>query len=658
MSGGSLFMNGNATQAVSQTVNGLYLNSVQNTIGVDVSGTGQNNATLNLGDLHRSVGAYVIINDTPNATSGGLAVATTSTANGTYGILGGWITVGNNDWAVNSSGNILPYSGYATKNNVSTWSTGDNITNSAAFSSSLPNDLTIGSLRYNASGTTTATISAGKTLTIGSGGILVTSSSGNGTLAGGNVTSGVNELIFTTASGKVLTISSVIADNATSPLSITKVGSGTVVLTVANTYSGDIYVNTGTIQVNTIAASGTASSLGKSGIIYLGSPDTVLTPPRLVYTGATTSTDRSFVFGEGGRRSTVTSQNTTLTLTGSITGNGSLSVNNSVVSGVSAVLAIPGTKGFSGMTAITTGILSVDTLAPIGQPSGLGTGLDGGTVAIGNGTAGTFQYSGGTASTDRPLQLGNGTDGGSINLVATDPNATLTWSGPMYFASGQPLNPVPGSTSITFSVGPTNVRPFSLRTAGTLGLQRQHRHGRAIYGQLRKDGTGTVILGGTNGYAIGTTVNSGTLITDTNFSNGTITNVSTTNVIGLNILRRDAFARVAPEDDEQCHQRYDRRPVARGCCNCQSRSDQQRDGRLQHDVASIANQGTPDNRISRRALGRRRWNHQLQRRRFSRRSQDRAGICAGERSKSRRWHVLRPRRARRHGCRRRICSGR
>jgi hypothetical protein len=52
-----------------------------------------------------------------------------------------------------------------------------------------------------------------------------------------------------------------------------------------------------------------------------------------------------------------------------------------------------------------------------------------------------------------------------------------------------------------------------------------------------------VILGGSNGYTIGTTVSAGTLITNTNFSNGTITNVSSTTVTGLNVV--SGYARVA-----------------------------------------------------------------------------------------------------------------
>ena len=72
----------------------------------------------------------------------------------------------------------------------------------------------------------------------------------------------------------------------------------------------------------------------------------------------------------------------------------------------------------------------------------------------------------------------------------------------------------------------------------TLPLLHDSGLGATPDGGLTKNGVGTLILGGSNGYAIGTTVNSGTLITNTNFSNGTVTNVSTTAVTGLSVTRR------------------------------------------------------------------------------------------------------------------------
>src|SRR5439155_24339762 len=59
--------------------------------------------------------------------------------------------------------------------------------------------------------------------------------------------------------------------------------------------------------------------------------------------------------------------------------------------------------------------------------------------------------------------------------------------------------------------------------------------GSGIWGHLQTFGTGTLILNGNNKYAIGTTVNAGTLITSTNLSNATVTAVNTALQGGLTI---------------------------------------------------------------------------------------------------------------------------
>src|SRR5205823_14671972 len=102
-----------------------YINSGQNTITIDVSGTGQLNSTLNAGAFNRSVGSSLNFNATPNGTSGGIPAVTTTTGNGPYGIVGGWMTIGSNDFVTVTGGN-LGVATYATKNDETTWATNDN----------------------------------------------------------------------------------------------------------------------------------------------------------------------------------------------------------------------------------------------------------------------------------------------------------------------------------------------------------------------------------------------------------------------------------------------------------------------------------------------------------------------------------------------------
>ena len=385
-------------------------------------------------------------------------------------------------------------------------------------------------------------------LTIGSGGILLAGGTSSNTtntqtISSGSITSGAGEIIATTGSSKTLSISSVITDNGTTPVAVSKNGSGTMALTGANTFTGGVFLNTGTINTNTLANTGQPSSLGANGTIYIGSTN----PGRINYSGSTTATDRNFVLGEGGATLLLNINSSTITLSGSIDGPGGLTKGGGANGAAFSALVILGSKTFGGAVIVNPGLLSVDTLAPIGTPSSLGTGTLDPTVTLGNGTAATLEFRGTalTSTADRTLQLGlpGGSNGGSINLTMTQP-VSLTWNGPMLWNSGQPSSSSNNGTSITFATGPTNVRPFRVDTPGTIIFNGSIGSGTAIYGQLQKFGSGTVILGGANGYALGTAVNAGTLITNTNFSNGTITNLTSTTLIGLNVTG-SAVAKVA-----------------------------------------------------------------------------------------------------------------
>lgn len=557
LSGGTLIMTGNASQNVTQSFLGTIVNAGQNTASITVTGSGtpQLNATLDTGGLSHRIGAYLNINFSANSSTGGAAKFRTSTANLSSGILGGWVTVANNDWAINDdTGNVIamPSASYAHKSVVSTWSTGDNITNDASDGSftGTVNGIAIGSLRFtNGASNNTLTIADGAILDIVTGGILLAGTNGTTHTITGGILSTEDEdkeLCITTGISKTLVIGSVIRNlDPGDNLLITKNGSGTLTLAGTSTYTGGLYINNGTVSIATIADTGTASPLGSDGTIHFSGTNAA----RLIYTGpAGASTNRDFFIGDGSAVIQLTMPTAgSVTFSGAISGPGGLTKGGTATSGGTTSLIVVGTKDFGGAVVVNPGLLSVDNLAPIGTPSGLGTGTIDSTVTLGSGTAGTLEFRGTAPSSicDRTLQLGTA-GGGSINLVITQP-VTLTWNGDMNWLSGQPLNP--NITSITFGIGATNPRPFTLVSNGTLIFNGNIGTGTSIWGQLRKGGSGTVILGGSNGYAIGTTVSAGTLITATNFSNGTITNVSTTAVTGLNVV--SGYARVAqkPSND-------------------------------------------------------------------------------------------------------------
>jgi autotransporter-associated beta strand protein len=554
--GGTLVQNGNATQDITQTVNGAYLNSGQSVIAVNVSGAGQMSSTLDVGQFHRTKGGYLNINYTPNASIPASVPRVIATNTNTNGMIGAWLTVGNNDWAVNDGANNIipmPSASYQAENNPANWQTNANVTQSTSFSGTLPASVTINSLRFNTSGAQTVTVAGGQTLTLDSGGIVVTGTSGNPTITGGNLTTGSqlpDELVAIIGGGKTLTINSTIANNSPSnALTFNKLGSGTVVLSGANTFTGGVILNTGTINVmgaTALASAGSPSPLGSDGLISMGGPNSVLLVGSTNFSGSL-NFNRNFQFNEGVQTLQInaTAANSTISLGGTVTGTGG------VVKGgnASATLLIPGAKDFSGVVLANTGMISVDTIAPNGTPSGLGTGTMDSRVILGNGAAGTLEFTGNASvsTSERTLQASNGSGGGSINLVMTQP-VTLNWNGDMLWNSGQPLTTTSDAngTTITFNVGPTNARPFRIDTPGTIIFNGSIGVGTGVWGRLQKEGSGMLILNGQNGYAIGTTVNAGTLITATNLSNGTVTAVNTALQGGLTIAS-GATARVLPK---------------------------------------------------------------------------------------------------------------
>jgi autotransporter-associated beta strand protein len=208
---------------------------------------------LTLGSVNRSIGSTVdfTLPGNPNST---VSFGAPTGSN----IFGGWATVSQSDWATSSGGLVAALAGNLYTND--TWTTGYNTTVTASSSPTAAS--TTNSLRFNQPAAFTITLSGVNT--ISSGGILVTPAvAANATAINGGTLIGAkgSDLVINQfdASG-TLTIGSIIADNTTAT-SLTKSGSGKLVLTAANTYTGATFVNAGQVQISTGSIASTSVSV-------------------------------------------------------------------------------------------------------------------------------------------------------------------------------------------------------------------------------------------------------------------------------------------------------------------------------------------------------------------------------------------------------------
>jgi fibronectin-binding autotransporter adhesin len=217
----------------------------------------------------------------------------------------------------------------------------------------------------------------------------------NGTVLTSNTTIGVTQ-----AAGG-LTLNNAISGN----FALTTVGLGTLTLTGNNTFSGGLAVTSGTLAIPTINNAGTSGPLGKNSSVTLAAFGQTGT---LEYAGAdaTPSSNMPFMlaFGATGGFQIDTGA-TDLTLGGVIGGGGAL------VKTGPGTLTLSGTNTFSGGLSIQNGTLQVFTVnnastsGPLGYNSGIGLGSGGQT--------GSLELSGVTsASSNMPFTLAAGGTGG------------------------------------------------------------------------------------------------------------------------------------------------------------------------------------------------------------------------------------------------------
>ena len=249
--GGTLAVTGLAAVANNQTFAGLTLDPGASGL-TSVIGSGGTTA-VNFGAITRNAGS------TLNLATIAAGTSYTTSASNNDGILGGYATVNNADWATVSGGALAANTVYQTNTDATTWLATDNVSQAATPTVPLAAAAAvINSLKLTAAAD--VVIGSGNSLTLDTGGLLVTGTGAENISGGTLMGSASGDLAVIQNSTAATTISSVIANNG-GATALTKSGSGSLVLSGANTYSGNVFLNAGSLDVNSDAALGSGTTV-------------------------------------------------------------------------------------------------------------------------------------------------------------------------------------------------------------------------------------------------------------------------------------------------------------------------------------------------------------------------------------------------------------
>jgi autotransporter-associated beta strand protein len=441
-----------------------------------------------------------------------------------------------------------------------------------------------GTLKLDGSGS----LSTNSALQVASGATFATTgtflTSNNLTVAGltgaGTVTGGAGSFIVDKASG-----SDTFSGQLTGGIRLTKAGAGTLVLSGSNSYSGGTLISAGALELNGALLSGgitnnanlvirgdLVNAVSGTGSLTKSGSSTVTIWVANTYSGATVvdggvvrldgagmiSSNSALQVSSGATFSTTgfftPSNNVTvsgLTGAGTVTGAaGTLTVNKpttssdvftgSIQGGIALTLAgstqlwLAGSNNYSGVTTVG----GSDNVLNLVHGDGLGSTAAGTTV--GNGSVLRIQgtNNGGSGITVGAealtiIGLGRGGNGGALRSVS----GTNTWQGKVTL-SGDARIGSGGGSFLTLDVASGNAvesASFNFATEGAGHIQINDAISLGT-GSLTKLGTGSLILATANSYSGGTTLSEGFLRLDNASAagSGSITQATNNSTIQIN----------------------------------------------------------------------------------------------------------------------------
>lgn len=529
LAGGTLRFS-SATSGTSETLGPLAAGSGLSGILVEQSGSGAAILTFSsLGTIDDDAAV--------NFTATGGTLGASATAPQIYigglspGFIGGWATVGS-DFAEYSSFGVRALTGYYTgSDGINVGNSTANIlltsvSPSSAYTLSNNGTTVDGSLLVSDVPTIDLGGSTTRYLNLASGGLLKTTStnttiSGLGRLTAGNTAAGT--LVATVQSSGVLTIDSVIVNNAGTDgiygngsdgvVKLTKAGPGELVLNGANTHAGGTQLDAGTLTLgNNAAAGGGTLTLG-SATLRAGGGNRTLSNS-LVLAGNTLFAGNHTLAFQGdaaltGARTLTTSAN--VAFSGAISG-----AAGALAKSGSGTLTLSGSASntYAGATVVNAGEVRLAKTSgnAIAGNLVIGDGVNASSVRL-LGSNQIADTSAVTIAAQGVLNLDGHSDAiGSLTLSGGSTVTTNTSGAGTLVLCGDLAHTGEGASSATISAGLNlggATRIFAIANsaaASDLVVSRTISNG-----GITKTGAGTLRLDSTNTYAGPTTVSAGTL---------------------------------------------------------------------------------------------------------------------------------------------------
>lgn len=489
-----------------ETVGALTPNSGNSAIKITNNGGASDNTTLTFASLATPVaGATVDFSSTsgilgPNTTAGAHILITGPST----GLLGGWATVGSDFAYYDSTYGVQSYANYSTDplginiNDPTKVVLLNSASASGAYTLTHAGITTDYGLKLDDAASVNLGTVTTNSLNLASGGLIKSTStpttiSGSGYLTAGGTAAGT--LDVNVASGSSLTISSVIENNAGTDgiygntgdgvVGLAKSNDGLLILSGTNTYTGNNFINAGTVQISSEANLGALAN------------DVALNGGTLnVTAGFIANSGKFFTVGatKTGTLDINASQTLTLATAGALSTGDTYSLLHKAGSGTLLISAA--NTGFDGILSIDAGTVEVQNASALGDATNRATiDLNGGTLNIHSNTG--ISLPGNVVVTAAStIDVNHVTTGSALNQ--TIHSLTLGTS-PLTISGGSSYTLTATSVALTddATINTTTANALFGPVSGT--------------GDLTKTGAGTLTLNGAGTYDGATNVSGGTL---------------------------------------------------------------------------------------------------------------------------------------------------